>query len=79
MEELRRSVANKTQIKCFDKDCSKLYEYKKINGTQSVVTYNKDMEIISIDNRKTKPKPKNDAKNALNQNNNNDLNNYTYR
>lgn len=77
MEELRRSVTNKTQIKCFDKDCSKMYEYKKINGTQSVVMYNKDMEVISVDNRKTKPKPKNDAKNELNQNNNS--NSYSYR
>ncbi|CAL8075232.1 unnamed protein product [Orchesella dallaii] len=58
MDDLRRMMAKKNQYKCLDANCTRMYEYKKVNGSQAVVLYNKDMEVLSVDTRKSKPKPK---------------------
>lgn len=54
-----------------DKDCNKMYEYKKVNGTQTIVMYNKDMEVIES-------RPAKSNKTAKTTNANTSFGNYNY-
>lgn len=56
-----------------DEDCNKMYEYKKVNGTQMVVMYNKDMEVID-----SRPGTSNKAKKNTNSNAGYGSGNYIY-
>jgi len=56
MDEMKRAMRKKNQFKCLNTNCTKLYEYKKVNGTNAVVLYNKDLELISVETRQKGPK-----------------------
>ncbi|CAL8084849.1 unnamed protein product [Orchesella dallaii] len=54
MEEVRSAMQRKTRIKCLNTNCTRMYEYKKVNGTNAVILYNENMEVLSVESKKTK-------------------------
>ncbi|CAL8084811.1 unnamed protein product [Orchesella dallaii] len=53
MEEVRSAMRRKTRIKCLNTNCTRMYEYKKVNGTNAVVLYNENMEVLLVESKKS--------------------------